>query len=170
MIQNISCTINGKPVSLRVDVRQSLLEVLREHGYTSVKEGCGVGECGACTVLVDEVPLDSCLYLAVWVDGCSIRTAEGETRQGKLSEVQQAYLDTGAVQCGFCTPGLIMTSTSFVEKHKGKEKISRAEIRRAHAGNLCRCTGYESIIRAVEQCLVDEEDEDTDTGIVCKSS
>ena len=170
MIQNISCTINSKPVSLRVDVRQSLLEVLREHGYTSVKEGCGVGECGACTVLVDEVPLDSCLYLAVWANGRSIRTAEGEARQGKLSEVQQAYLDTGAVQCGFCTPGLIMTSTSFVEKHKGKEKISRAEIRRAHAGNLCRCTGYESILRAVEQCLTDAEDEDTDTSLVCRTS
>ena len=161
MNRNISLTINAKPVSLMVDVRQSLLEVLRKQGYTSVKEGCGVGECGACTVLVDDVPLDSCLYLAVWADGRSIRTAEGETRQGKLSEVQQAYLDSGAVQCGFCTPGLIMTSTSFVEKHKGKEKISRAEIRRAHAGNLCRCTGYENIIRAVEQCLTDAEDKDT---------
>ncbi len=161
MIQNISCTINDKPVSLRVDVRQSLLEVLREHGYTSVKEGCSSGECGACTVLVDEVPLDSCLYLAVWVDGHRIRTAEGESRQGKLSQVQQAYLDSGAVQCGFCTPGLIMTSTSFVEKHKGEDKISRAEIRRAHAGNLCRCTGYESIIRAVEQCLTGAENQDT---------
>ena len=161
MIRNISLTINDKPVTLRVDVRQSLLEVLREHGYTSVKEGCSSGECGACTVLVDDVPLDACLYLAVWADGRSIRTAEGETRQGELSEVQQAYLDSGAVQCGFCTPGLIMTSTAFVAKHKGKEKVSRGEIRRAHAGNLCRCTGYESIIRAVEQCLADKEDEDT---------
>ena len=168
MIQNISFTINGKSVSLRVDVRQSLLEVLREHGYTSVKEGCGSGECGACTVLVDDVPLDSCLYLAVWVDGRSIRTAEGETKNGNLSAVQQAYLDSGAVQCGFCTPGLIMASTSFVEKHKGKDKISRAEIRRAHAGNLCRCTGYESIIRAVEQCLTDTEDSDPNTGLDCK--
>ena len=168
MIQNISCTINGKPVSLRVDVRQSLLEVLREQGYTSVKEGCSSGECGACTVLVDDVPIDSCLYLAVWVSGRSIRTAEGETKNGKLSAVQQAYLDTGAVQCGFCTPGLIMTSTSFVEKHKGKDKISRAEIRRAHAGNLCRCTGYESIIRAVEQCLTVEEDEAPDKNLACE--
>ena len=169
MIQNISCTINGNPVSLRVDVRQSLLEVLREQGYTSVKEGCSSGECGACTVLVDDVPIDSCLYLAVWVNGRSIRTAEGETKNNNLSAVQQAYLDTGAVQCGFCTPGLIMTSTSFVEKHKGKHKISRAEIRRAHAGNLCRCTGYENIIRAVEQCLADAEDKGPDTGMVCKS-
>ncbi len=170
MNRNISFTINAKPTTLTVDVRQSLLEVLREHGHTSVKEGCSSGECGACTVLVDDVPLDSCLYLAVWADGRSIRTAEGETRQGKLSEVQQAYLETGAVQCGFCTPGLIMTSTAFVEKHKGKEKVSRAEIRRAHAGNLCRCTGYENIIRAVEQCLADAGDKDPDMGLVCKSS
>jgi aerobic-type carbon monoxide dehydrogenase small subunit (CoxS/CutS family) len=112
MIRNISCTINGKPMTLTVDVRQSLLEVLREHGYTSVKEGCGSGECGACTVLVDDVPLDSCLYLAVWVDGHSIRTAEGETKNGSLSAVQQAYLDTGAVQCGFCTPGLIIAASA----------------------------------------------------------
>ena len=167
MIRNISCTINGKAVTLVVDVRQSLIEVLRENGYTSVKEGCGVGECGACTVLVDDVPLDSCLYLAVWVDGRSIRTAEGETKNGNLSTVQQAYLDQGAVQCGFCTPGLIMASTAFVEKHKDS-KVSREEIRRGHAGNLCRCTGYEDIIRAVEQCLKDEEDKDPDKGLVCE--
>ena len=160
MIRNISCTINDKAVTLTVDVRQSLIEVLRENGYTSVKEGCGVGECGACTVLVDNVPVDSCLYLAVWVDGHSLRTAEGETKDGKLSAVQQAYLDKGAVQCGFCTPGLIMASTAFVEKYKGKNKVSREEIRRAHAGNLCRCTGYEDIIRAVEQCLPEPEDRD----------
>ncbi len=168
MNRNISLTINGKPVTLMVDVRQSLLDVLREQGYTSVKEGCGVGECGACTVLVDDVPLDSCLYLAVWADGRSVRTAEGEAKQGQLSEVQQAYLDTGAVQCGFCTPGLIMTSTAFVAKHKGKEKVSRAEIRHAHAGNLCRCTGYEGIIRAVEQCLKVEEDEGPEKAVECE--
>ena len=169
MIRNISCTINGKSMTLNVDVRQSLIEVLRENGYTSVKEGCSVGECGACTVLVDDIPVDSCLYLAVWIDGCSIRTAEGETREGKLSAVQQAYLDRGAVQCGFCTPGLIMSSTAFVEQHKGN-KVSRDEIRRGHAGNLCRCTGYEDIIKAVEQCLENEEDKNPDNGQVCESS
>jgi xanthine dehydrogenase iron-sulfur-binding subunit len=82
--------------------------------------------------------------------------------------VQQAYLDTGAVQCGFCTPGLIMTSIAFVEKHRDKGKVSRAEIRHAHAGNLCRCTGYESIIRAVEQCLKVEEDEARETAVECE--
>ena len=169
MIRNISCTINGKSVTLVVDVRQSLIEVLRENGYTSVKEGCGVGECGACTVLVDDVPVDSCLYLAVWVEGRNIRTAEGEAKEGKLSAVQQAYLDKGAVQCGFCTPGLIMSSTAFVEQHRDK-KVSRDEIRRGHAGNLCRCTGYEDIIKAVEQCLADDEDKDPDKDQVCGSS
>ena len=135
-------------------MRLSLLEMLRENGYIGVKEGCGVGECGACTVLVDDVPVDSCLYLAIWIEGRSIRTIEGESRDGSLSAVQQAYLDKGAVQCGFCTPGLIMTSTAFIEKHKGR-RVSREEIRKGHAGNLCRCTGYEDIIKAVEQCLED---------------
>ncbi len=167
MIRNISCTVNGKSVTLVVDVRQSLIEVLRENGYTSVKEGCGVGECGACTVLVDGIPLDSCLYLAVRMDGRSIRTVDGESKDGNLSAVQQAYLDKGAVQCGFCTPGLIMTSTAFIEKHKGS-KVSRDKIRRGHAGNLCRCTGYEDIIRAVEQCLEDAEDRDPVTNFECR--
>ncbi len=167
MIRNINCTINGKPVTLAVDVRHSLLEVLRENGYTSVKEGCGVGECGACTVLVDDLPLDSCLYLAVWMDGRRIRTTEGEIKNGKLTAVQQAYLDTGAVQCGFCTPGLIMSSTAFVEKHKGS-KVSRQEIRSGHAGNLCRCTGYEDIIRAMELCLDDPGDRESDHDKFCK--
>ena len=156
MNRNISCTVNGRPITLTVDIRKSLLEILRETGHTGVKEGCGAGECGACTVLVDDVPVDSCLYLAVWADGCAVRTIEGESRGGRLSEVQQAYLDTGAVQCGFCTPGLVMTTTAFVEKHKG-EKVSREQIRKAHAGNLCRCTGYEGIIRAVEKCMSDKD-------------
>ena len=152
MIRNISCTVNSKPVTWQVDIRMSLADVLREKGFTSVKEGCGVGECGACAVLIDDVTVDSCLYLAVWVDGHHIRTTEGESKEGKLSQVQQAYLDTGSVQCGFCTPGLIMASTAFLEEHKGEE-VTREQIRKGHAGNLCRCTGYEGIIRAVEQCM-----------------
>jgi xanthine dehydrogenase iron-sulfur-binding subunit len=157
MIRNISCTVNSRPVTWQIDVRMSLADVLRQHGYTSVKEGCGVGECGACAVLIDDVTIDTCLYLAVWAEGKKIRTAEGESKDGKLSRVQQAYLDTGSVQCGFCTPGLVMASTAFVEQNKGKE-VTRREIRRGHAGNLCRCTGYESIIRAVEQCMEPEKE------------
>jgi aerobic-type carbon monoxide dehydrogenase small subunit (CoxS/CutS family) len=167
MNRKISCTINNAPFTATIDVRISLLEILRESGYIGVKEGCGAGECGACTVLVDNLPVDSCLYLAMWVDGRSIRTIEGESKGGKLSAVQQAYLDQGAVQCGFCTPGLIMTSTAFVEKHKGRG-VSREEIRRGHAGNLCRCTGYEVIIRAVEQCLEEPQDGKTDGSDSCK--
>jgi aerobic-type carbon monoxide dehydrogenase small subunit (CoxS/CutS family) len=155
MTRKVSFTVNGRTATLEVDARKSLLEVLRENGYTGVKEGCGAGECGACTVLVDDEPVDSCLYLALWADGRNIRTVEGEAKEGRLSAVQQAYLDAGAVQCGFCTPGLIMTSTAFVEKNRGKQ-VSRDEIRRAHAGNLCRCTGYETIVRAVERCLEHE--------------
>jgi len=156
MIRTITCTINSKPITWQIDVRMSLADVLRANGFTSVKEGCGVGECGACAVLVDDLVVDSCIYLAIWADGSNIRTVEGEAKGDQLSEVQQAYLDTGSVQCGFCTPGLVMTSTKFVETHKGG-KVSRDMIRRAHGGHICRCTGYESIIRAVEQCLEPEE-------------
>jgi len=152
MNRNISCTVNSKLMTWQIDIRMSLADVLREHGYTSVKEGCGVGECGACAVLIDDVAVDSCLYLAVWADGRNIRTTEGESKDGELSPVQQAYLDTGSVQCGFCTPGLVMASTSFVDQHKG-QKVSREQIRKGLAGNLCRCTGYDGIVRAVEQCI-----------------
>jgi len=146
---NIKLTINTRKYEMDVDVRKSLMDLLRELGYTSVKHGCGVGECGACTVLVDDIPIDSCLYLATWANNTAIRTTEGECRDGKLSAVQDAYVEEGAVQCGFCTPGLIMTTTSFLEKNKGKE-LSREEIKTGHAGNLCRCTGYQTIINAVE--------------------
>lgn len=149
----IQCNVNGAPRTLFIDVRKSLLELLRQDlGLMGTKEGCGVGECGACSVLVDEVLVDSCIYLAVWVDGKAIRTVEGEAQDGKLSPVQQAYVEEGAVQCGFCTPGFIMASTSFVEKHQGCE-VSADQIRKGHAGNLCRCTGYQNILKAVEKSL-----------------
>lgn len=156
MTETISFTLNGRAITLDVDVRLSLLELLRAEGQIGVKEGCGVGECGACTVLVDDEPIDSCLYLAVWADGKTIRTAEGEMKDGELSRVQQAYVDAGAVQCGFCTPGLVMSSTAFVEKNMGKI-VTREEIRQGHAGNLCRCTGYDTIINAVEMVMNDKQ-------------
>ncbi len=152
----ITFTVNGKKRELNVDVRSSLLDVLREIvGMTGAKEGCGVGECGACSVLVDDLLVDSCIYMAVWADGKSIRTVEGECRDGKLSSVQKSYVEKGAVQCGFCTPGFVMASTAFKERFKDKT-FTRDDIRREHAGNICRCTGYESIIEAVEQSM--EED------------
>jgi aerobic-type carbon monoxide dehydrogenase small subunit (CoxS/CutS family) len=101
------------------------------------------------------MPIDACIYLAVWADGRSIRTVEGESRTGKLSTVQQAFVDEGAVQCGICTPGFIMAATAFVKEHKG-QKVTRHEIRRGLAGNLCRCTGYDTIVTAVEKSLNDE--------------
>jgi xanthine dehydrogenase iron-sulfur-binding subunit len=156
--RTITCTVNGKKRELSVDVRQSLLEALREQlGLISIKQGCAAGECGACTVLIDNAPIDACIYLAVWADGRSIRTVEGESRSGKLSKVQQAFVDEGAVQCGICTPGFIMAATAFVEKHKG-QKVTRNQIRRGLAGNLCRCTGYHTIITAVEKSLDDDLD------------
>ncbi len=153
MNRTITCTINGKKRSLAIDVRKSLLEVLREQlGLTSVKQGCTEGECGACTVLIDGQPIDACIYLAAWADGKTIRTVEDLGKGGKLSKTQQAFVDEGAVQCGFCTPGFILSADSLVENSRGGP-MTREEIRAGLAGNLCRCTGYESIVRAVEKSL-----------------
>jgi aerobic-type carbon monoxide dehydrogenase small subunit (CoxS/CutS family) len=156
--RTITFTLNGKKKEISIDVRQSLLEVLREKlGMIGIKQGCAVGECGACTVLIDGLPIDACIYLAIWADGRSIRTVEGESRNHKLSSVQQAFVNEGAVQCGICTPGFVMAATAFVEKHRN-QKVSRDEIRRGLAGNLCRCTGYEAIVTAVQKCLDDDVD------------
>ena len=150
MLKTIRCTVNGKARELSFDVRASLLEVLRAEGLTSSKQGCGVGECGACTVLVDNTPVDSCIFLAVWADGKTIRTAEGEAKGNRLSRVQQAYVDAGAVQCGFCTPGFIMTAVEILESGK---LYTDAELRKLLSGHLCRCTGYENILRAVKKTM-----------------
>lgn len=153
MNRNITLTVNGREKTLTIDVRSSLLEVLRDQlGLTSIKQGCGVGECGACTIIVDDEIIDSCIYLAAWADGKTVRTVEGESKDGVLSPVQQSYVEEGAVQCGFCTPGLIMTTTSFIENNRGRN-ISREAIRKAHAGNTCRCTGYQTILTVAEKCL-----------------
>jgi carbon-monoxide dehydrogenase small subunit len=111
--------VNDKPYSLEVDIRDSLMDVLRNRlQFTGVKEGCSVGECGACTVLIDGIPTNSCTYLAVWADGKKIITIEGIAKDGKLSKVQQAFIDEGAIQCGFCTPGLVLTTTALVGSGK----------------------------------------------------
>lgn len=149
--KKISFKVNGKTVNAEVDVRESLLEVLRSKLYlTGTKKGCEVGECGACTVIIDDETVDSCIYLAIWADGKEVRTIEGEERNGSLSRIQQAFVDEGAVQCGFCTPGFVMSATLLVEKG---EKLSREEIKKGMAGNLCRCTGYQNIVRAVEKVM-----------------
>lgn len=152
---DIRCDINGKWHEFTVSPAMSLMELLREEGLTSVKQGCGVGECGACTVLIDGVATDSCLYLALWADGKQVRTVEGECRNGEISKVQRAYVEAGAVQCGFCTPGLVMATTALLAKRPGRP-LTAQEIRRGLAGNLCRCTGYQMVVRAVEQCQTEQ--------------
>jgi aerobic-type carbon monoxide dehydrogenase small subunit (CoxS/CutS family) len=152
-LTEIEITVNGTHYHRVIDIRKSLLEVLREDlGLTGTKLGCGVGECGACSVLVDDVLVDACIYLAVWAHARTIRTIEGEAEQGRLSPVQQAYVTEGAVQCGFCTPGFVMATTAFVEQHKG-QAVTDDTIRKAHAGNLCRCTGYQHILQAAKKSI-----------------
>jgi carbon-monoxide dehydrogenase small subunit len=125
-----------------------LLEVLREDaGLTGTKHGCEQGECGLCTVLIDGLPQFSCLTLAIEAEGCEIRTVEGLARGGELHPLQQAYVETGASQCGYCSPGMLMSALALLEQNPAP---TRDEIREALAGNLCRCTGYLAIIDAVE--------------------
>ena len=153
MISVINMKVNGKPVEIAVDNRESLADVLRNKlGLTSVKKGCEVGECGACTVLIDGEAINTCIYLAVWADNKSILTVEGlKEKNGELSIVQQAFIDEAAVQCGFCTPGLIMTAVEIVGKGK---RYTRDELKKLISGHLCRCTGYENILNAVEKAII----------------
>ena len=148
----IQMRVNGKDVEVAVDPRESLADTLRERlGLTSVKKGCEVGECGACTVLVDGKSIDSCIYLSVWAEGKSILTVEGITGpNGELSPVQQAFVDEAAVQCGFCTPGLILTALEILNTGK---RYTRDELRKLISGHLCRCTGYENILNAIEKVV-----------------
>lgn len=155
MYKRISFTLNGKQVNSEVDVRKSLLEVLRDMGLTGVKKGCGVGECGACTVLINEIPMDSCLYLAVWANGQEIRTIEGIAENGELSKVQKAFIAEGAIQCGFCTPGLVLTTTALAESEKN---YNHEELKRELSGHICRCTGYQKIVSAAEKSIAEEHE------------
>ncbi|MGF6990115.1 aerobic-type carbon monoxide dehydrogenase small subunit (CoxS/CutS family) [Lachnospiraceae bacterium PM6-15] len=149
MLKIIKLFVNGKEEEVAIDERESLADVLRYRlGITSVKKGCEVGECGACTVLVDREAVDSCIYLALWAEGKHILTVEGlKSPTGELSEIQQAFVDAAAVQCGFCTPGIIMSAVEIIEKQKS---YSREELKKMISGHLCRCTGYENIITALE--------------------
>ena len=151
LLKKINLKVNGKEYKIEVDVRESLLEVLRNRlQLTGTKQGCGVGECGACTVLVDDTPIDSCIYMAVWADGKEVLTIEGVGNGNNLSKVQQAFVDEGAIQCGFCTPGLILTTTALVNSG---EKFTEEEIKREISGHLCRCTGYQNIYNATKKSL-----------------
>ena len=152
MLKIIHFTVNGKKVELAVDERESLLDTLRNRlDLTSVKKGCEVGECGACTVLVDGEAIDSCIYLAMWADGKSVLTVEGlKGENGELSPIQRAFIEEAAVQCGFCTPGIIMSAVEIVGSGK---RYTKEELRKLISGHLCCCTGYENILKAVERAV-----------------
>ncbi len=140
--------LNEEPVSLEIDENARLLDVIRDvAGLTGTKEGCGVGECGACTVILEGEAVDSCIVLAASVEGKHVTTVEGLAKNGKLDPVQQAVLDHHALQCGFCTPGFLMSAKALLDK---KPNPTRDEIKTAIAGNLCRCTGYQQLVEAFE--------------------
>ena len=139
--------INGESFPLEVESRETLLQVLRDRlDLTGVKEGCGGGECGSCTVLINGRPMNSCLILAVAVQGQDILTIEGLADGDTLHPIQQSFLEKGAIQCGFCTPGMILTTKGLLDEHP---RPSEQEVRRALVGNFCRCTGYTKILEAV---------------------
>lgn len=143
----ISLIINGTEEQLQVPSNMTLLHALRDKlGFTGTKNGCEAGECGACTVLVDGEPMNSCLVLAVELNGREISTVEGLAEDGKLTPLQQAFADLNAVQCGYCTPGMLMSATALLKRNPHPSEV---DIQEALIGNLCRCTGYQRIIDAV---------------------
>ncbi len=147
MRQDVELTINGTKHSVNVESRTTLAELLRlELGFTGTKEGCNDGICGACTVLVDGLAVRSCLMLAVQARGRSVTTIEGLAEDGELHPLQEAFLDHGAVQCGYCSPGMILSAKALLDSNADP---TEAEVREAIAGNLCRCTGYVKIVDAI---------------------
>jgi carbon-monoxide dehydrogenase small subunit len=147
-MDNIKLTVNKKQYEISVSSNKTLLDVIREDiGLTGTKEGCGLGECGACTVIMNGQTVNSCLVLAVEADGKEITTIEGLANGDKLHPVQQAFVDEGGLQCGFCTPGMIMSSKALLDENPNPD---HEEIKRAIAGNLCRCTGYTKIFKSIE--------------------
>ena len=148
MKRQLELKINDELWDVEVEPHKTLLEVLRENlGLTGAKEGCGLGACGACTVQVDGEPALSCLTLAVEVENKNILTIEGLVKNGEPDPIQTAFVNHGAIQCGFCTPGMIMSSKAFLDRNPAP---SRQALEEAISGNLCRCTGYKKIIEAVE--------------------
>ncbi len=147
MKKTIHLTINDRDYKAAVEPNQTLVEVLRnEFGLTGTKVGCNEGDCGACAVIMDGDPVNSCLVLALQADGRTIRTIEGIEGENDLHPLQQAFIDNGAIQCGFCAPGMIISTKSLLDRNP---VAGEAEIKEAISGNLCRCTGYQKIVEAV---------------------
>ena len=147
-IHSISVVVNGAQEHLTVPSNMTLLQMLREElALTGTKNGCEAGECGACTVLVDGEPVNSCLVLAVEADGREVLTVEGLAPEGELSPLQEAFVEHNAIQCGYCTPGMLMTATALLKRNPHP---SEDEVKQALVGNLCRCTGYVRIIDAIQ--------------------
>jgi len=142
----IDLTVNGKDLVMDAAPGETLLELLRREGYKSVKKGCGTGDCGACAVLLNGRAVNSCLVLAAKASGSAVTTIEGISGDGELHPVQQAFLDGGAIQCGYCTPSMVLTTIDFLSRNPDP---SDDEIRAAIAGNLCRCTGYDKQVAAI---------------------
>ncbi len=153
----INCNVNGDPVTLDSYPMERLLDVLRTQlGMTGTKEGCGEGECGACSVLIDGELVNSCLVPVAQVEGTSLRTIEGVANQDQLHAVQQAFIECGGAQCGICTPGMVLAAINLLERN---ENPTEADIRTGLAGNLCRCTGYMKIFDAVVRACQRMKDE-----------
>ena len=163
MSVRVSFVVNAMAIALEIDPGARLLDVLRGPlRLTGTKEGCGNGECGACTVLVDGRPVNACLFPALEADGCDVTTIEGVGgERGELSPVQRAFVALGGIQCGFCTPGMVMSTTALLRR---KPAPSEPEIREALVGNLCRCTGYVQIVAAVKQAAADLAADDAKGG------
>ncbi len=148
MKREIDLKVNSEPYSIVIDTREILLDTLRYRlGFTGPKEGCGNGNCGSCTVVLNGVTVNSCLTFAVEADGGEVTTVEGVAVDGQLHPVQQAFIENAALQCGFCTPGFIISAKALLERNPNP---TEEEIRLALSGNLCRCTGYDKIVRAVQ--------------------
>ncbi|MDO4478034.1 MAG: (2Fe-2S)-binding protein [Lachnospiraceae bacterium] len=148
----VKFTLNGKETVVAVEPGETLLEMIRKRlNLTGTKRGCEVGECGACTVLIDGVPTDSCLYMAGQINGHDVMTIEGVATNTDLDVIQQAFIDNGSVQCGFCTPGLILSAYAFLKTHKHP---TDDEIKRGLAGNFCRCATYVQVMDAIKDAAV----------------
>lgn len=157
-MKDINLTVNGEKLQLSVDENLRLIDLLRDElGLIGTKEGCGEGECGACTIIMDGETVASCLVMAFQADGSEILTIEGLEKEGELHPVQRAYMDAGAVQCGFCIPGMVLSTKSLLDKNPSPND---EEIREGISGNLCRCTGYNKMVIATKKAIKYIEEEE----------